>query len=476
MNIISAPNVGAISGSTGICVGSVTVATDTTTGGSWSSSNNSVGAINAITGILNAVSQGIDTIYYSVTSGTGCTAHAMLVDTVYAVPVAAPITGGTSVCQGSTLTLANSVLFGTWSSSNTSVATIGSSSGVVTGAMVGTTKIIYVVNNMCGSVSDSMTLNVVTQPVVSPISGPTTTVCAGATTEVVDATGGGHWSSSDTTIATVGSTTGIVTGTNAGSVTITYTVSSAGCSSDATFTINFGSTIGSGSISPSSSAICNGHSVLLQALTAGGGFTYQWERNGSNIAGANTFEYSADSAGSYSCVISNGTCQETLGGATVSILSNPIVSFTAPSTLSTGAYTSYQWYRNNVAIPGATSSVYHEGAAGTYKVVVSDGGCSDTSAAYVIHASGGGGGGGGTYVTTVNRENITFYPNPAQSVLHIESPVLVSINILSPDGRVVLHSDGQSDIDVSGLAAGIYILQAYNVSNQILVTGKFVKQ
>ena len=39
----------------------------------------------------------------------------------------------------------------------------------------------------------------------------------------------------------------------------------------------------------------------------------------------------------------------------------------------------YQWYRNNVAIPGATSSVYHATASGDYKIQVVEDNCGTTS-------------------------------------------------------------------------------------------------
>jgi hypothetical protein len=49
----------------------------------------------------------------------------------------------TSVCVGSTVTLSDATAGGTWSSSNPAVATIGSSTGVVTGVSSGTVVITY---------------------------------------------------------------------------------------------------------------------------------------------------------------------------------------------------------------------------------------------------------------------------------------------------------------------------------------------
>lgn len=59
-----------------------------------------------------------------------------------------PISGPTSVCGGSTITLTNATTGGTWSSGTTSVATIGASTGIVVGGSItatGTTTITYTV-------------------------------------------------------------------------------------------------------------------------------------------------------------------------------------------------------------------------------------------------------------------------------------------------------------------------------------------
>src|SRR4051812_46637599 len=56
-----------------------------------------------------------------------------------------PITGTFSVCVGSTTTLSSPPPGGTWASSSPSIATIGTSSGIVTGVSAGVTTITYFV-------------------------------------------------------------------------------------------------------------------------------------------------------------------------------------------------------------------------------------------------------------------------------------------------------------------------------------------
>jgi hypothetical protein len=66
------------------------------------------------------------------------------------VPSAGTITGTATVTAGSTTTLSNATTGGTWSSSNTGIASVGTS-GVVTGVASGTATISYTVSNTCGS-------------------------------------------------------------------------------------------------------------------------------------------------------------------------------------------------------------------------------------------------------------------------------------------------------------------------------------
>jgi len=68
------------------------------------------------------------------------------------------------------------------------------------------------------------------------IIAPATHLCVGAIMTLSDATPSGKWSSSNTTVATIGSSSGVVTGIAAGTATISYTVGLA--SSTITITVN----------------------------------------------------------------------------------------------------------------------------------------------------------------------------------------------------------------------------------------------
>lgn len=146
------------------------------------------------------------------------------------------ITGTLSACVGLTSTLSDASTGGTWSSSSTTIASVGTSSGIVTGVASGTATISYATGQTCYATS---TFSVNANP--ASITG-TLTVATSATTQLTDATAGGTWSSSTTTVATIG-TAGLVTGVASGTSTISYTLST-GCYVVATMTVTSGVTIG----------------------------------------------------------------------------------------------------------------------------------------------------------------------------------------------------------------------------------------
>ena len=134
---------------------------------------------------------------------------------------------------------------------------------------------------------------------------------------------------------------------------------------------------------------CVGQNVILKANT-GTNYTYQWRKAGVNIPGATQVNYTASSAGVYSVIVTNASgCPVTSAGVTVAVNNVPLVSVAVASattfcagksvllkaTLGT-AYT-YQWKKNSINIPLATSSNYTATETGVYSVVVTNvAGCS----------------------------------------------------------------------------------------------------
>ena len=146
VTICPIPNVGTISGSANICPGTTTtLAASGVGGGIWTSASPLV-SVNPSSGVVTGVGAGLATVTYSASNScaTGRTTFDVTIN-----PLPAAITGPLNVCVGSTITLADADAGGTWSSSSTALATVNSSTGVVTAVSAGSPSIIYTLPTGC---------------------------------------------------------------------------------------------------------------------------------------------------------------------------------------------------------------------------------------------------------------------------------------------------------------------------------------
>ncbi len=246
-----------IAGTAVVCGGgAITTLSNLVSGGTWSSSDEGIAIASPGApgiGIITGISFGNPTISY--TLSTGC--MATIIATVNPVPL--PITGTTNVCFGTAMSLSDGVTGGSWSSSNTAIASVDPVFASVTGLSTGTALITYALPTGC-----QVTTPVVFQSIPAPITG-LSTVCTGTTITMSDAVTGGTWSSSDATAFV--DATGVVTGVAAGTPTISYTIAT-GCSSTATIAVN----APPAAPSPISGSItvCQMSATLLSDVTPGG--------------------------------------------------------------------------------------------------------------------------------------------------------------------------------------------------------------
>jgi gliding motility-associated-like protein len=139
---------------------------------------------------------------------------------------------------------------------------------------------------------------------------------------------------------------------------------------------------------------CAGTNATFTVTAAGTALTYQWRKNGSNIAGATAASYTINNiasgdAGNYSVVVS-GSCGPNVTSNNAALVVNPITVITAQplpvtqcagtnatfSVTATGTSLTYQWRKNGTNITGATASTYTinniaAADAASYSVVVS---------------------------------------------------------------------------------------------------------
>ena len=203
------------------------------------------------------------TVYPSVWADTGTYRVIKTVggihDTSTAIAIIKPypvISGPTQVCAGSSITLSSSISGLTWSANPTGVATIGATTGILTGVAPG------VVTIYCPPLGTGCTSSyVVTVNPIAPITG-VASLCMNTTTQLSNAVSGGTWNSSTPAIATV-NTTGLVTGVAGGTSTISYTTAS-GCLSTIIVTVHPVAAITGTTI------VCAGGTTTLANTVAGG--------------------------------------------------------------------------------------------------------------------------------------------------------------------------------------------------------------
>jgi hypothetical protein len=142
------------------------------------------------------------------------------------------------------------------------------------------------------------------------------------------------------------------------------------------------------------------------------------------------------------------------------------------SILSTIAnYSTYQWIKDGVDIPGATNSTLLVAENANYQVrVTNEYNCEEVSAVYEV-----------TGVNSVREigagaNNIHIYPNPATNTLFIDSPEKVNAVLMGLEGKVIKVVEQARTISLEGLSQGIYYLKLTDNSGRVLRYEKVIKK
>lgn len=252
------PLVSAVMGNSPVCVGNSITLTNAAPG-YWTSMAPAVASIAPATGMVTAVSAGTALISFSSPCG--------IVTTIVTVnPLPGPNTGSTPICIGNSFSLANTMPGGTWVSLGAAIAGVDSVTGLVTGLAAGTTFISYSVS-ACSSPVTMVTV----MPTPSAIAG-NIPVCTGAGIVLVNATPGGVWSCTPSSVATI-ATSGMLTGVAGGTAGVTYAIGA--CSVSTVVTVNQSPVIsGIASVKP----VCTGSSgsLTLIGLMPGAAYILQY--------------------------------------------------------------------------------------------------------------------------------------------------------------------------------------------------------
>ncbi|MEJ7611583.1 MAG: hypothetical protein WKF88_10440 [Ferruginibacter sp.] len=323
------------------------------------------------------------------------------------------------------------------------------------------------------------------------------------------------------TIPDTGTAVSHVYAAPAATTTYTGVVSTATCaagSSTTTITVN---TVAGGTPTVANAGGCtNGNtSFTVTGLTGGPNFTYVWEvstdggtsyttvTNGGGVSGATTATLTianptASMAGNlYRVKVTGagcaGTTTLTSNAATLTTVSAPVVVTSVAPTTSvmpgttttltaavsgTNGTVTYQWFRNGVAVPGATSNMLVVGVdgLGTYTVRVSDAnGCSAVSSTPLEIS-----------ISAAASNNFFIYPSPNNGVFQVRyynatatatSTDAAMINVFDAKGTRVYTQRyaltgpyTQMNVNMGTHGGGVYTVELSDSRGDRLKTGSVI--
>ncbi|MDP4750212.1 MAG: T9SS type A sorting domain-containing protein [Schleiferiaceae bacterium] len=385
---------------------------------------------------------------YSVTvSANGCSStSAALAVTVNPNPPANVVASGPlTFCQGGSVALvAPSGYAYVWSNGATTQTINAVASGSYT---------VTVYGNGCSATSAPVQVSVVPNPSAAVTASGPLTFCQGGSVTLVAPAGATYlWSN--------GAVTQSITATTSGAYSVV--VSSNGCSTT--------SSVQQVTVLPTPPAtvtasgaltFCVGGSVVL---TAPAGYSYSWN------TGATTASITASTSGTYSVVVSDGTCSATSSGTAVSAVPNnlnPQVFGVAQAPINTvqNYFTSqnlgngYTWVVTGGSVvsgQGTNAVTVFLGTAGNVKVaVVETNGFCNQSDTLMVKVSGLGS-------DEDERPQMRLYPNPSNGYVTVETPLPGAVlSVFDLLGRRIHHEVMSSDrLELDGIPAGVYVVRA----------------
>ncbi len=415
---------------------------------------------------------------YSVTVSTGgsCSTVKNVTVTVRLLPNAfISVSGGvSSICQGQTATMtANSAAGLSYQWFNHSDSIPGANAQQYIASDSGNYAVLVTLNG-CSRMSPPRPIEVNPLPVA--VASNDTTICSGSSLTM-------RVSGGESYVWNTWATDSIYTVTPTSSRTYTVTVSNSfGCKAIDSVKVEVLSLPNSTITVTSSSTICDGKSVRLNAGSTTG-IAYQWQLNGTDIDGAKGNFHDATEHGSYILVVtgSNG-CSRSSNPFNVTMKPTPatpeILLIEGDSLMSSVEGNSYRWFRDGLTFNVGSRKVKPNKSA-AYTVFVTLDGCpSDTSAPYFFYFT--------DIEPLVNHDvTLSIYPNPSQGNFSIVFPAsfsgLVDIELYNTVGQSVWNSqhlinNEKINIVATSLPTGFYFLRATSgtqvLNSRVMIEGK----
>ena len=211
--------------------------------------------------------------------------------------------------------------------------------------------------------------------------------------------------------------------------------------------------------------ICVGSSINFTDQSTGLVNSWNWTFNGGTPASSTQQNNSViyNTPGLYTVVLNvgNGSGSNTKTKTShIRVFANPVPVITATGITALSCSISggtYQWYLNNVLIPGATQQTYTALQNGAYTVAVVDAnGCSGTSVPLAV-------------TEIVVSFEVLVYPNPSDGKFTVTSKYIkgkATVKLYNAAGALVLDKtlneiSDKNEIDIRNMAAGMYEIKIF---------------
>jgi hypothetical protein len=401
---------------------------------------------------------------YSVTAFNGtCQATSSAVQVVVN-PSPNPIItveGSLALCSGQTTTLVAS-------GGTTYLWSTGATTASITVSQAGTYSV-TAFNGSCQATSSAVQVS------VTPTPNPIITVdgslalCLGQTTTLV-ASGG------TTYLWSTGATTASITISQAGTYSVTAFNGSCQATSSAV-TVTVTSAPSTPGIISGNNQLCDNTQQTYSIAPVGGATSYQWiiPVGWTGTSTTNTITVNPGTTGGQIRVVAINNCgqsEEQVFNVQITQVDNS-VSQTGPQLTAFATGATYQWFNciTNQAIPGATQAVFTATEDGSYRVLVTQNGCSEFSTCLIVNT------------LSVNMPEINFsiqaYPNPAQQLIELRiSPApmeTLQISLWNVLGQELNRqmatpvSNGVYSLRVEHLPHGNYFIKVYTEGKEQVV-------
>lgn len=429
----------------------------------------------------------------SITTSCGNSTSAVTSLVVNSLSISISSTGPTTFCSGSSVQLnVDNVLSGySYQWKNNGLDISGATSTSYAASLSGNYS--CAVSGPCGTATSNSISVSVESTNASIVPAGSVTVCNGASTLLTANSGSGlsyQWKLGGAIIN--GATNIFYNAITPGAYSVDVTGSCGTATSSTTILINSPGTI---SISPSpTSTFCSGSNFQLSASN-GSGFTYQWARNGINLAGATNAVLTYASAGTYTVKIAqNGLCTTTSSPTVLTQINNPspTISPASTQTVCTGtpvAFTAnnysgviYQWQKGGVDIAGATLQNYNATATGSYRVKQTANGCSKFSSSTSVNVINCSAPQNDRTAPTIIQE-FKLAPNPFSNYTTLHIPYnfrnsaikLYVFNALGKKADIIIEKNADKFvIHRNNVPAGVYFLRVKDGDEKDLYTVKII--